>query len=343
MSMREDFAEAFKQHEEDVEDVVEETVAQEASPEQEQHEEQTEAETPTEIEAADGTSVEENVGATDSNEDEDYQPDASKLNIEKPPVSWKPANREFWKELPKEVREQIATRERQIMDGLENGKENRKAGERFHEIANKFHAVIAAEGISDPLQGFEGLMQSIAGLRMGGVEQKANIVAQMIKNYNVDLTALDNVLAAQYAGKPAPQSEEARLNAMLEQRLAPYNQFMQNIEQQKQQAADRQYQQYQQETAEFGRTHEFFEDARMEMADLIEHATQQGRNMTLEQAYNIVVNTNPDIQEAMRVRRDRESMASKREAASSVVGRKVGTAAPQPDTLRDALMQAMDG
>jgi len=344
-TMRDDFENAFNALDgdgvEEVDTELEADASEETDDIREPDEEQTEAEaeTPEAVKAE----ADQDTGKPEKDKKQDSAQDDERVKIDKAPASWKPSVREHWKGLPDDVKRQVAKREREIMMALETSVENRKMGERFTQVVNKYQPVIAAEGVTDPITGFEGLMQSIAGLRMGNGTQKANIVAGMIKAYGVDIKELDNVLSAQISGKQPQSTEEDRLNRLLEERLAPYNQFMQNAERMKQEATRRQAEQYQQEASDFAQNHEFFEDVRMEMADLIELAEKNGRTLSLEQAYNMACAANPEIAKAMQYRSSQTNIAAKRKAASSVVGKQGGTPVNNPNSIRDALLQAMEG
>ena len=229
------------------------------------------------------------------------------------------------------------------MDALENGKVNRKTGENFNNLVQSYQPIIAAEGFGhDPIAGFKGLLESIATLRMGNPQQKAEVVSRMIKGYGVDIDALDTVLSSQISGKPAQQNKNAELEAMLNQKLAPMQQFMSSIEQQKMQAQEQMYYQTNQEVADFASSHEFYEDVRMQMADLIDVAANNGRMLTMEQAYNAACASDPEISKVMQQRSYSTNVEAKRNAASSIRGKQGGSQSTGSDSLRDALMNAID-
>lgn len=333
-TMREDFEDAFKQYEDaELEQEDEDSGKLDAK---------AEAPVPSEDEVPD-SEVQEPVSETDDNDNVEAQTEDKPESVKVPdkaPVSWSVTSREHWAKLPEDVKQQVLKREQQISDALEVGKENRKTGERFKEIVDKFQPIISAEGISDPIQGFNGLMETIAGLRLGTQQQKAQFIARFINGYGVDLNVLDQVLASNISGKPIQQTEDQRLAQMLEQKMAPINQFMSNLERQKQLHERQMQENTNREVESFGQTHEFYNDVRLDMADLIDLAANQGRSLTLEQAYNMACAANPDIQRVMQTRSTANSIQQKRNAASSISGRKTGNSQPQANSLREALEQA---
>lgn len=339
-SMRDDFEDAFKQFE-DGDNEAE--VANEP---------ETTAEEPV-LQADDSTDTPDTVENTETTQEPAVSEAASAEKTEEPeetkqeslnaPISWGASAREHWKEVPDSVKQQVLKRENQIATALESGKENRKVGERFMDVVNKFHPIIAAEGVTDPVQGFHGLMETMAGLRMGTPHQKAALIAKFIHGYGVDINELDGILAGQQTGQPAQPTQNSQLEALLEQKMAPVTQFMNDIERQKQIKNQQLQQVTNAEVADFASKHEFYEDVRMDMADLLDLATKNGRKMSLQQAYDAACAANPEVQGALQTRNNQANLASKRNAASSISGRKAGGGSAQPESLRAALMQAWEG
>ena len=324
-TMREDFQEAFKKHEADEEQTEQE---------EQQVTEAKAEETPTAEESTVEASTEE--ASTEEAPAEEPEQD---LNA---PVSWSASSREHWNTLPDDVKQQVLKRENEIAKGLEAGKEYRKTGERFNEIVNKFQPIISAEGITDPIQGFNGLMETMAGLRLGTQQQKAQLIAKFIHGYGVDINELDNILSGQISGQQQQPTQNTQLEQLLEQKLAPVNQFMSTVQQQQYHQQQQLQENTNREVSEFGKTHEFYNDVRMEMADLIDLAANNGRELSLEQAYNMACASNPEIQKALQTRQNLNSMEQKRQAASSISGKQGGNATHAPETLRGALEQAWD-
>lgn len=338
-TMREDFEDAFKQFDEIGEEESENKV-QEAAPDLGKEEISNSHDEDAEHVAQDSAEPESGKSDVQEQESQGEKPDLQSKNDGKAPVSWGISAREQWNTLPEDVKSQVLKREQQIAEALENGKENRKTGERFMDIVNKFQPIISAEGITDPIQGFKGLMETVAGLRLGNQQQKAQFIARFINGYGVDLNVLDQVLASNISGKPVQQTEDQRLAQMLEQKMAPINQFMSNLERQKQLHEQQMQENTNREVESFAQSHEFYQDVRLDMADLIDLAANQGRNLTLEQAYNMACAANPEIQSVIKNRNNMNSIAQKRNAASSISGRKAGNATQAPDSLREALEQA---
>jgi len=337
-TIEDDLRAAFDAQEEDNE--PEEGEAGEAGRPDEDAEESVGAE---EVEEGEGTEDAEPAEPDDAPPEKDAELTPEPDLVAKAPVSWTPAAREHWAKLPKDVQAMVAKRESQITKALEDGKENRKTGERFTDVVKQYQGVIAAEGIDDPVAGFKGLMNTVAGLRMGTASQKAAIVADMVKIYGVDINELDNVLSSRITGKQATPNQNSQLEAMLQEKLAPYQQFMDNVTSQRKQYEQQNQQRLNQEIDQFAQTHEFYNDVYMDMADLLDLAAKNGREMSMEQAYNAACAAHPEIAKVTQQRNYATNVAKKRQAASSISGKPAGNASPPPDDLRAALMQAFEG
>ena len=269
-------------------------------------------------------------------------------DLAKAPASWSPAAREGWDELPEAVRAQVTKREGQITAALENGKEHRKAGERFNTIAQQYAQVIAAEGVTDPLTGFEEMMKSLSTLRMGSPEQKAQKIAQFIKGYGIPIATLDDVLSGQMpAGAPDPDDPVAK---MVNERLKPVDDLLNRVT-----AAERQrnYEANQkaiEEVTAFKAANEFYTDVQNDMADLVEMAEKRGYVMPLEEAYTKACAANPEISKILAERAENErlmnagqTLQQKQHAASSIAGKRGGGDAPRGDlSLSEQLAEAWD-
>jgi len=269
---------------------------------------------------------------------------------DKPPNSWKPAVREHWSSLPKEVRETIRTRELQIQQELTQTGNIRKFAQEFANVVQPFQHIIRAQN-STPLRAVQNLLQTSAGLFQGSAEQKAEIVAGVIGTYGVDIKLLDGVLARMQenggirppAGVTRPEAPPAWAKPLFD--------FMGTAEQSRQQYQQRLQQEANQEVEGFDRP--FFDDLREEMADILEVAAKRGRMLTMEQAYDQAVALNPEISKIMQQRaaaeakkRQASDPSANKRAASTIRGAPnasgAATAKGGKVSRREALMAAWE-
>lgn len=304
-----------------------------------------EAEAAEEPEVKEEASVEEPIEAATDVVEPETTKDAPQ-STDKPPLDWGVEVREHYKDLPDSVKAHLHKRDQHVNTMLQDGADNRKMGEGLNNIASSYKAIMDAEGVSSPLQAVDGLFKSVATLRMGTQQEKAAKIAQFVNLYGVDINALDNALV----GNNEANAEADPMAAMIDERMAPVNQLLEQMNQNKL-AQDQQSQtNTQNNIEEFGKTAEFLNDVRDDMADLLEGASKRGYKMTLQQAYDKACAINPEISNVMAQRTAQEKLvgnqnniAAKRNAASSINGNTGGQAISHSSgNLRSSLMSAFE-
>ena len=275
---------------------------------------------------------------------------AESETVGKPPLDWSPELREEWAGLPAGVKTQIANREAQMSQAMQGTAQARRVAQEFTGVANQYGSVMAAEGVQNPVEMFDATMRVVSELRMGTTQQKANRIASMVSAYGVDIQALDDALAGTISGEPQAQGGNPDLEAMLDKRMQPVNDMMQQLagmQQQKQQASAYEAQN---EVNTFAQSAEFLNDVRHDVADLIDLATKQGREMPLQEAYDKACAMNPQIANVLAQRAQQQSIAdagrnvsSKRMAAASLRPGNIGAnSQSKPATLYDSISAAWD-
>lgn len=264
---------------------------------------------------------------------------------EKAPASWSPGNRESWSKLPPNVKQQVMKREREVNVALQGSAEARKMVGRLNETLMPYRDGLINAGINDPMQAVGQALYHESILRTGSLDQKAQMIANLIKNYNVDIAALDGMLAGQGA---QPSNPNAQLEAMIDQRMGPVNQFLQMQQQQYQQAAYQEQAQASQAVDEFSQSAEFINDVRNDMADMMDAAAARGQQMTLQEAYTKACAIHPEISQILAQRQQQQQImgtnnatAQKKAAASSITGGRAGGGEGGGDlSLRDQIAEA---
>ena len=231
----------------------------------------------------------------------------------RPPVSWTPAAREEWAKIPPLVQQEVMRREREITQTLAQTAEARNLHTEFNRTIQPFMHEIQAEN-STPLKAVESLMNTAAWLRRGNPQQKANVVANIIKTYGVDINALDEVLASGVVdpqvypqGDPRmrqPAYDPAIISA-IEQKFAPTMQFVQSLQERLQQTEQQKAQELESASVQFlnDPTNEFAWDVKDDMADLMEYAAKRGQQMSLQEAYRRATMLHPDISKILESRK----------------------------------------
>lgn len=262
---------------------------------------------------------------------------------DKAPGTWSPEAREEWASASPRLREEVWKRERETSRAMTQSTNARRFEQEFGQMVQPFLGFIAAER-STPLAAAQNMMQTAATLRVGTDQQKVAIVADIIKNFKVDLTALDSVLA----GTTPEFNPQVQTMQMIDQRL---NAFQQNWAQAQQQQTSQGVQQ--QATTEIegfaaDPKNEFFSDVKNVMGDLIALASQRGENLGLREAYDRAILVHEPVRRVIEQRAAKEKAvgtnqhAARARAASGGVipSKQVAThdgTAPKDDSIRSAL------
>jgi len=270
------------------------------------------------------------------------------------PVSWKPDAREDWSKIPVVAQKEIARREKHMDHMIRESAESRKHQSDFNELVRPFEGMIAAQQ-STPFQAVHNLMQTAAGLTMGSPQQKAQIVQNIMNQYGIDIAVLDQVLAggmAKQQGEIGQSQVDPNISYQIQQQMAPINQFMGQMNQQRQN-----YESNQAHTIEGNITafaddpaSEFFSDVQMSMADLMEMSANRNEEMTMQQAYEKACRMDDSINTiisgraaASNAAANKKTIDEKRHAASSISGGNAANSGePAAETLRGALTNAWD-
>lgn len=274
-----------------------------------------------------------------------------KQQAAKAPASWRPEVREHWAQLPDTVRSEIARRESEVARTLQETSEARKTAEAVMKTIAPYEAFIKAEN-SSPLQAIDNLMSTAARLRTGTAPELATLVAGIVQQFGVGrfgngfIEALDSALAGQ---TPRIDPQQAAIDQVLNQRLAPIQSMFQQFQQAQETQQQRVAQQTQSEVEQFIGQAEFGEDVREDMADLIEAAHRRGQSMTLKQAYDKACMLNDSVSKVMQQRRlaqgaqvQTQAAQRARSAAVSVSGSAPVGALQQPTTdVRSAIEAAI--
>lgn len=234
------------------------------------------------------------------------------FNVEKAPQSWRAPQREKWAKLDPDVRQEIVRRERDITKTLGETAQARQFQSNFVEVVQPYMARIQSLGVA-PLAAIHELLKADHVLTTSPKAQRAQYMAKLITDYDVDILELDAALA----GKAPVNPVDSRVEALLQERLAPMQQF---IESQRQQAMRAEQESGRQVTAAVNSMSDnpkfpHFEAVRQDMADLVEVSARRGRYLTLEQAYVQAVAMNPEV--SAQVAQEREANARKTAAAEA--------------------------
>ena len=347
-SMREDFEAAIEESGMDEVELKNEIILPD-EPEQEETLELEETEVAEVSEDAETTETTPVAAETTPVEGETETPETTVSDI-KAPLGFSPASREEWDKVPQVVKEQIAKREAGMAEAMANTKAAKTTHNHLNKLANNFAPILAAEGVTDPMQAVEGLFNTVAELRMGSPAQKAAKIGDLISQYGVDIGMLDQALT----GQAPADTQETQFASIIDQKLAPINQIMEQLNQIQAGKQQESTAAVNQEVANFTQTAEFINEVRNDMADLIDMASSRGQNLSLQDAYDKACMFNSEVSTVLARRKEAEaltqqknSLEAKRRAGSSVAGTRAGVVTSQPNSLRAQIEkswdQALDG
>ncbi len=264
----------------------------------------------------------------------------------KAPIDWSPKEREAWSKIPRNLQEKVMAREKQMGEMMQSTSEARKTHEAFGKLTQQYGAVLSGIEGNNPIEQAGNLFNTVANLRMGSPIQKAQIIADMINDFGVDINTLDSAIVGQ--APPAEQQESDRIDQLVAERMKPFEAMMGQQNAYKEQQATQVQEAANTEIKAFADNAEFINDVRHDMADFLEMADKRGQQMTVQEAYDKACMLKPEIQTVLNERKQRAALtasnntiASKKNAASSVNGRQVGggggsSAASMRDTIANA-------
>jgi hypothetical protein len=201
-----------------------------------------------------------------------------------------------------------------------------------------YEAMIRSEG-GDPFSAMDNLFRTAVALRTAPPGMKAQAVANLIKQYGVDIQALDNHLSGQAQPERAGQGEyrDPRVDSLMAQLQA-------------REQAERAHRAQEARTALAEvEVLEFFDDVREDMADLVEVAARRGVALSPKDAYNRACSMNPEVSKVI-AQRDAAKRAanpngstSRVQAASSVRASPptLPNGATSAGTMRDDIEEAI--
>jgi hypothetical protein len=242
------------------------------------------------------------------------------------PQSWKPDEREEWAKMPPKAQAAVLRREKDAAVAVQRAAEVGKQVEAFEKTVEPFRNLIAqaqaARGENyNPLPTIGGLLQTAAALQLAPMRDRAKIVAEIITNRGISIDAINEFLgggtpaapAEGAAATPPPVYRDPRVDS-LEQRLAQQEQDRKAADNRRAQAIA-QEQERAIDAFAADPKHEFYEDVRHDMADLLAGAAQRGVAMTMDEAYDRATRANPEVWKTIE-HRNRLKAATAKNAAT---------------------------
>jgi hypothetical protein len=242
------------------------------------------------------------------------------------PASWKAGLREHWKTLTPEVQQEIQRRENEQVGRMRENAAMRQHLDRFNSIVEPYRALMEAEG-GEPLAAFHDYLKAATLLRTGAPNDRAAFVAALVQRYGVPLDALDAHLASAIQRGPGAQSplyptQQAQMPQQQPQQFRDprVDAMFQRVEQQANAMVRSEVDSFKADAK-----HEFFDDVRLTMADVMDAAAKRGIEMSMEDAYQRAIMIEPEVRKVVESRGMRmnasqaaRTLAAARHASSSL-------------------------
>ena len=277
-----------------------------------------------------------------------------KEHKDKAPESWRPEVREHWGKIPEPVKAEIHKREMEMARGVQKLMSETgsavNAVNAMRDLMSPYSQLLHGRYGGDAARMMSGYMQTESNLLQGTAPEVANIIAGLIQQYGVGrfgkqfIEALDSTLV----GEQVQARPEDIVQRAVQQQLAPFMQTVQQRQWQEQQQIAAQVQGGIEEIAQKG---EFFNDVRLDMADILDLATARGEQMSLVEAYKRACWQNEGIRNILLSRAQQGTAQQRGDAAQRAKQAAVGIhGGPAPGavsnssnmSLRDTIAAAMD-
>lgn len=259
---------------------------------------------------------------------EPLKPPSGEPEVLKAPASWKPAQREKWGTLPREVQEEVLRREVEIGRGLQDASDSRKFHKEMQETLQPYQHLLHLGGLN-PAQNIKALLDTVNSLRMGSPYQRSEILAKVILDYGADLPTLDSALAKMLGktgsgGQPNAGGAGADIDRIVGERMAPVLSFMQQLQRQGGMVQQDNLAKARTEFETFiaDPTNEFIKDVAGDMADILDLHAARGQIISLPDAYKRASMMNPEISGIMAQRSLQTAAGAK--AAEAAAALKAG-------------------
>jgi hypothetical protein len=271
------------------------------------------------------------------------------------PQSWTPQAREEWAKVPPAAQQEILRLEGETRRVLSENAQVRKAygeAQQFRStieehLVRPYEGIFRAEGL-DPYQGVASIVQTYAALHVAPQQQKDAILADLVTRYGT-IEGMNAILQgqapAQAAAAPAPMQRQA---PQVDPRAIIREELQALAQQRESQQADGELSTFM-HSGPGGTEPEFIQDVWQPMQLILDAADAQGRKLTFEQAYNMALKMDENLQSILAQRAAAAAVTAQpsaspaqraRVAAATVRSKPAGGGDPTPAaTDRRAMLE----
>lgn len=242
------------------------------------------------------------------------QQGAAPAVVERPaPVTWRPAAREKWGSIAKDVQDEVLRRDQEVDQALRQTAGARQFANEMSRTIQPFEAMIRAEG-GNPVSAVDSLLKTAYNLRTANPQNKAIMVAQMIRQHGVDVKILDEVLSQLVKGQQPNAATDPNIQ-YIQRELAPIKQFFTEFQQWGTQSQQNVAREAATAVEKFKAENEFAKDVMDDMADIMDMGAKRGIQISLQDAYKRATLAHPEISQIIASRQVTASAAQRSAAA----------------------------
>jgi hypothetical protein len=186
--------------------------------------------------------------------------------------------------VPASARAAIIRREQETQRVLSTTADARRLQSDFQQAIHPFVPLMEAHGVA-PIPAITALLEMRAALEIGSKEQKAQLVSNLVRQFGVDIEALDGFLSNSHGQQPTAPAPRIDPRGIPE--LAPLFSLAEQVTAAQAAKLDQQFEPIE--------ALPHYEAVRDVMADLLESAATRGKTLTLQKAYDIAVASDPAL------------------------------------------------
>lgn len=251
---------------------------------------------------------------------EDQAQEQQEIDRLEPPASLSAQAKAEFKTLPEHFQREFIKRENDFKKGVEKYKQSADLGKRVAKVIEPYKPIIEQRGLNvDNV--IATMLNASYRLSTGTPEQRAQYLAQIARESNIDLNLLVNSGHNQSTAAMPNGQQRNETNAQYEARLArlEYERQQELLlrQQQEQLSLAQQVQAFETARDDKGNLkYPYFQNVREEMADVIDLAQAKGKQITLEQAYQQAIRLNAATFDAVQREQQLKQQAQSKEAAA---------------------------
>ena len=243
--------------------------------------------------------------------------------------------RENWKNLDRQTKDEFKRYEERIGGMAQKYAHDARRAQAMDKVMQPYSQLMQMNG--GPQNILPGLLQTGAALQTGNEVERARTVASLISQFQVNPAQVAGFLKGE---NPEPSQNE-QIQQMINKQMAPVHQQLQQYQQRDQQMREQGQEQIKGKIREFAQANEFYGDLSETMADIMDIAARNGREMGLQEAYDAAAWQHPEIRKVMLARQSQGQVQQRKRAASSIHGTPGGEgSSASPADLRSTLEQA---